>query len=119
MKGADGVVSAPNTKSTSSLPLPPASPVFAVEVNTAARLEHILTRLAVDWMHDHKTATLRWIAQEIMKESAKYRKSDLVLKASRYFNSPTALPTSKEKGHMELFVVKRIRSLNLAQRRVF
>ena len=99
--------------------LPPGSTVFAVEVDTAARLEHVLLRLGADWAHDHKKATLRWTAQAIMKESAQYRKSELVLKWSQYFRSTTSSPTSKEKGHLELFVVKRIMQLNVAQRRAF
>ena len=99
--------------------LPPGSTVFAVEVDTAARLEHVLLRLGADWAHDHKQATFRWTAQDIMKESARYRKNELVLQWSRYFRRTTSFPTSKEKGHLELFVVKRIMQLNVVQRRVF
>ena len=91
----------------------------AVEVDTAARFEHVLLRLGADWAHDHKKATLRWTAQAIMKESAQYRKNALVLKWSQYFRSTTSLPTSKEKGHLELFVVQRIVQLNVVQRRAF
>ena len=100
-------------------PLPPGSSVFAVEVDTAARLENTLGRLAVDWVHDNKKPALRWLSQQIMAESTKYRKGLLIPKFSKYFSNTTTFPSCKAKGHLELYVVRRILKMSVDERRSF
>jgi len=122
----DGVV-APSKTDVVVLPkpatgverLPPGSPVFAVEVDNAARVAQVLARLAADWVHDHKKPTLRWVANELTRECIKYRRGELVLKCSKFFSGTSSLPDSKAKGHMELFVINRIQKLSVPQRAEF
>ena len=101
---SDAGVVAPKSKAPVSAapkevkPLPPGSSVFAVQVDTPARCEQTLTRLAAAWAHEHKKPTTRWSANMIARECAKYRKGTLVPNLSRYFKGEER-PASKGKGH--------------------